>query len=427
VQLSHQLYEGFEIEITKSEYKRVRLMIGTFALGLVIIISNYFFLDQRITAFYGGVENYFFVAFWILLLIGYEVVVLGFIKHAQKTGRRISNRFKYTSSLIEISFPSLLIFYMVDVEDMLIFIDSPIMLMYFLFIIFSTLHLDLKLSVITGILAAVEFTGIVYYGYHHKMIAPEVVLNLPENSFYVRAVVFVIAGGAAGFVADEVKKRVKSSFESQRAKNEMEVLFGQQVSREVLKALVEDRDTIKKTEATVMALDIRNFSGFAEKRSPDEIMEFQNKIFGPILMIINQHQGVVNQILGDGIMATFGSPVENILHADMAFLAGLKIVDKVKELCEQGIIPETKVGIGLHLGKVITGNIGNEQRKQYSISGTAVIIAFRVEQLNKEFESEFLITEEVKNRIEPGKVPIMFIGSTSLKGLDSMVNIYRVK
>jgi adenylate cyclase len=427
VQLTETLYQEFEVEISKSEYQRTRLMIGTFLLGLVIVISNYFFLDPHITDYYGGARSYFSSVLWLALLVVYEVIILRMIILFQRKGRRITNRFKYTYTLIEISFPSLLMFYMVDIKGMLVFIDSPIMLMYFLFIIFSTLHLDFRLSLVTGLLAAIELAIVVYYGYHHKIIHPNYAPNLPENSFYLRSVILTIAGGAAGFVAEEVKKRVRSSFESQHAKDEMEMLFGQQVSKEVLKALVEDRDTIKKTTATVMALDIRNFSGFAEKSSPDEIMEFQNKIFGPLLKIINQHQGVVNQILGDGIMATFGSPVENLLHADMAFLAGLKIIDKVKELCDEGIIPDTKVGIGLHLGQVITGNIGNEQRKQYSISGTAVIIAFRVEQLNKDFGSEFLITEEVLKNIAPGKIPIQFIGSSSLKGLDSMVNIYKVK
>ena len=425
--ITTELYEDFEIEITKSEYKRTRLIIGTFIIGLVIILTNLFFIDESIRNFYGGIGNYAFIVLWILLLIGYELIVLGLIRHAQANGKPVSGRFKFISSLIEISFPSLLIFYMVDIKDMVSFIDSPVMLMYFLFIIFSTLHLDFKLSAITGVLSGIQFGLIVFYGYNYKTVSPMYALTLPENSMYMRALLLFIAGGAAGFVAEEVKKRVKGSFELQQAKNEMEMMFGQQVSREVVNALVEDRGIIKKTEATVMALDIRNFSRFAEKRSPDEIMEFQNKIFGPLLQIINQHQGVVNQILGDGIMATFGSPVENILHADMAYLAGLKIVDKVKELCEQGIIHETKVGIGLHSGQIITGNIGNEQRKQYSISGTAVIIAFRVEQLNKEFGSELLITEEVKNRIEPGKEDIMFIGSSSLKGLDTMVNIYRVR
>jgi len=427
VQQTDNLYYDFEIEILKSEYQRTRLLIGTFLFGLIIIVTNYFFLDARIAAFYGGGLSYLFSVLWLVLLIIYEVFVLQVIRVFQRKGMRLANRSKFAYTLIEISFPSLFIFYMVDVKHMLTALDSPVMMMYFIFIIFSTLHLDFKLSVLTGTLAAVEYTLIIYYGYHHKVIDGDYVPNLPENSFYLRSVILVVAGGAAGFVADEVKKRVKSSFDSQRAKNEMETLFGQQVSREVLKALVENRDTLKKTEATVMALDIRNFSSFAEKRSLDEIMDFQNKIFGPLLKIINQHQGVVNQILGDGIMATFGSPVENTLHADMAFMAGLRIIEKVQELVDEGIIPETKVGLGLHLGEVITGNIGNEERKQYSISGTAVIIAFRVEQLNKEFGSEFLITEEVKNRIEPGRLPIHFIGSTALKGLDALVKIYQVK
>ncbi len=69
--LSNKLYEDFEIEITKSEYKRTRLMIGTFVIGLVIILSNFFFIDKDVSDFYGGISNYFFIIFWILLLIGY--------------------------------------------------------------------------------------------------------------------------------------------------------------------------------------------------------------------------------------------------------------------------------------------------------------------------------------------------------------------
>ena len=206
----------------------------------------------------------------------------------------------------------------------------------------------------------------------------------------------------------------------------MELLFGQQVSREVLLTLVEERGRAKKQEATVLAMDIRNFTAFAETHSPDEIMDFQNKIFGPVIDIINQHQGVVNQIMGDGLMATFGTPVSNPLHADMAFEASLKIQSKVKELVEQEIIPTTRVGLGLHTGDVVTGNIGNESRKQYSISGSAVIIAFRVEQLNKEFGSELLITDAVKDKVVQGKVTMTSLGKQPMKGFGYEVEIYKV-
>jgi adenylate cyclase len=191
-------------------------------------------------------------------------------------------------------------------------------------------------------------------------------------------------------------------------------------------ALVEERGIAKKLEATVLALDIRNFSVFAERHTPDEIMDFQNKIFGPVIDIVNQHQGVVNQILGDGIMATFGTPVPNPLHADMAFQAALKIQEKIKQLVNQNIIPNTSVGLGLHTGDVVTGNIGSEYRKQYSISGSAVIVAFRIEQLNKELGTDFLISKEVKNRIEPGKITLTSLGKKTIKGFGSEVEIYKV-
>jgi adenylate cyclase len=231
---------------------------------------------------------------------------------------------------------------------------------------------------------------------------------------------------AGVYVAEELKRRIQHSFDLQRSKNDMEILFGQQVSREVLMTLVEERGVAKKQEATVLALDIRNFTAFAETHTPDEIMDFQNKIFGPVIDIINQHQGVVNQIMGDGMMATFGTPVSNALHTDMAFEASLKIRQKIKDLVLNGVIEDTRVGLGLHTGDVVTGNIGNENRKQYSISGSAVIIAFRVEQLNKEFGTDLLITDSVKNRIAPGKIQLTSLGRQPMRGFDREVELYKV-
>ena len=205
----------------------------------------------------------------------------------------------------------------------------------------------------------------------------------------------------------------------------MEVLFGQQVSREVLLTLVEERGKAKKQEATVLAMDIRNFTAFAETHSPDEIMDYQNKIFGPVMDIINQHQGVVNQIMGDGLMATFGTPVSNPLHADMAFEASLRILNKVRDLVKTNVIPETRIGLGLHTGDVVTGNIGNESRKQYSISGSAVIIAFRVEQLNKQFGTELLITDAVKDKVVPGRIQLDSLGKQPMKGFGNVVEVFK--
>lgn len=421
------VYPEFEKEIARSEYQRTQLIIAIFLIAFVAINVNYFFLDAEVTALYGGVENYFVTVGWLCLFTIYEVIVLRLIGFFRKKYHRIREGFRLFHTLVEITFPSMLIVYMVDIKHQLLFIDSPIFLMYFLFIIISVLHLDFKLSFFTALLAAAQYAAIIFYGYRTSSAAEDFRMFLPENSFYLRCVVLVISGLAAGYVAQSVKRRIYILYDLQRAKSDLEVLFGQQVSREVLSALVQERGKAKKQEATVLALDIRNFTAFAETHTPDEIMDFQNKIFGPIIDIINQHQGVVNQILGDGIMATFGTPVSNPLHADMAFEASLRILSKVRELYKSGEIPQTKLGLGLHTGDVVTGNIGNESRKQYSISGSAVIIAFRVEQLNKQFESELLITDTVKSRIALGNIKFTSLGKQSMRGFGREIEIYKVE
>jgi adenylate cyclase len=238
-------------------------------------------------------------------------------------------------------------------------------------------------------------------------------------------VILIVSGAVAGYVAAQVKRGVKVSLEAQLEKNQIQELFGQQVSQEVVHALVEDKGGLMKYEATVLAMDIRNFTSFAQHHSPDEIMDFQNKIFGPILDIIAEYDGVVNQIMGDGLMATFGILVPNPDHAKMAFQAALKIRQKVKELSKEGVIPTTRIGLGLHTGEVVTGNIGNETRKQYSISGSAVIVAFRVEQMNKDLNSELLITGEVKTRIGVAKNQLAYLGRKIIKGFEWDMDVYQ--
>jgi len=422
---SDPLYPGFEREIVKSEYQRTKLIMVVFSAGLLMVVVNFFLMDSAIMEVYGGVDNYFLTVWWLLGFMAYEFTVLLKLKRWKQKHERMTRPFLLLHSLIEISFPSVLIFYNVNVKGMLVFIDSPIFLVYFIFIILAILHLDRKLTVLTAVVGAFQYMAIVAYGFHW---APPSHLQpaMPENTFYLRGVLIVIAGATAGFVANELRKRIQAAFVLENARTDIENLFGQQVSKEIVRTLVEDRGTARRLEATVLALDIRNFSVFAQNHSPDEIIDYQNKLFGPIIDIINQHQGVVNQILGDGIMATFGTPVANPLHADMAFQSSLTIREKVRALSAEGVIPHTRLGMGLHTGDIITGNIGNESRKQYSISGSAVIVAFRVEQLNKELDSEILITEEVRKRVAVGKARLHPHGLRTIKGFGTTVEVFQV-
>ncbi len=208
----------------------------------------------------------------------------------------------------------------------------------------------------------------------------------------------------------------------------IENLFGQQVSSEVAKELISQENDfdVKNYEVTILFLDIRDFSKFADNKTPAEVATFQNIFFGEVLNIIRNHRGITNQILGDGIMAVFGAPVQNNSHISDAVKAGYAMVERIKELNELKKIPLTRIGIGLHTGHVVAGNIGNDFRKQYSLTGTTVNIASRIEQLNKKYNSQFLISEAIKTGIRHTGYPATYLEDVSLKGIKNPMKVYKL-
>jgi len=221
-------------------------------------------------------------------------------------------------------------------------------------------------------------------------------------------------------------------FERGRAENllqKIKSLFGQHVSSEVADELIANDDGISESklyEVTIMFLDIRDFTVFADSRAPKEVANFQNIIFSEFINIVRANNGIVNQLLGDGILAVFGAPIINTTHAPDAVNAGFEMIEKSNELFESGQIPQIRIGIGLHSGRIIAGELGNDFRKAYSITGSNVIVASRIEQLNKKFKSQFLVSEKVYESIKEKGFDITSQGSHKLKGISEQVNIYQL-
>jgi class 3 adenylate cyclase len=210
--------------------------------------------------------------------------------------------------------------------------------------------------------------------------------------------------------------------------DKVETLFGQQVSEEVVRELVKDggQTESRLCRVTVMFLDIRDFTAFADSKAPEEVASFQNAVFSELIDIVRGHRGIINQILGDGIMATFGAPVATETHVDDAVSAGYRILERVEELSEEGRIPPIRLGIGLHTGQVLAGNIGNDFRKQYSLTGSTVNVAARIEQLNKQHESRFLVSGSVYERLDPERHAAEHLGELSLRGVSEPLPLYRL-
>ena len=238
----------------------------------------------------------------------------------------------------------------------------------------------------------------------------------------------ITAGISAGFVANLINSKMRISFHTIEEKNKVINLFGQQISRQIVEEILENPKELSGTrkKVTVLFLDIRNFTPFVENKEPEEVVNYLNSLFGFMIDIVRSHHGIINQFLGDGFMATFGAPLSVENSSEHAVRASQEILKMLESKMDQKIIPITRLGIGIHFGEAVTGNIGSVTRKQYSITGNVVILASRIEQLTKKFNSQLLISEEVYIRLDPTtKEQYKGLGLIDVKGRGKPISIYQ--
>jgi len=245
---------------------------------------------------------------------------------------------------------------------------------------------------------------------------------------YAKAVLLVVAGAVAGFVGAQIRRRLVASLHLADERNRVVGMFGQYVSPAVVDELltkpVEGAGEVR--DVTIMFLDIRGFTRFAEHRAPNEVVEYLNTLFGALIAVVNAHHGIINKFLGDGFMACFGAPLSDGRDTENAVRAALAIVDTVERLCADGTIAPTRIGIGLHAGAAVTGSVGSDERREYTIIGDTVNLASRVEQLTKQFGAVLLVTEAVW-RVVKDRYGGRAIDAVAVRGRDEPVAVYALR
>lgn len=184
----------------------------------------------------------------------------------------------------------------------------------------------------------------------------------------------------------------------------------------------------KKAYVSVLFADIRQFTSISEVYTPEEVSSLLNEYFSLIAPIIDKYNGTLNKFMGDAVMAIFGAPIEDENHAQNAVLCADEILHEVKKLNYKWKIsnkPEIRIGIAINTGYVFIGNIGSEDRMEFTVIGDSVNIASRIESLNRVYNTSFLISsstyEKVKNIVNTIK-----IRDVSIKGRISSVTIHEV-
>src|SRR6185436_13765009 len=176
----------------------------------------------------------------------------------------------------------------------------------------------------------------------------------------------------------------------------------------------------------VMFLDIRNFTAFAEKQRPEAVVAYLESLFEFMIEIVNRHHGVVNKFLGDGFMAVFDAPLSDGSDCLNGVKAAQEILERVREEVDRGNVLPTRVGIGLHAGEAVTGSIGSSQRREYTVIGDVVNLASRIEKLNKEFGSQFLVSEMVWQSLRDQLKQAIPMGRVQVRGREEAIQVYQV-
>ena len=199
--------------------------------------------------------------------------------------------------------------------------------------------------------------------------------------------------------------------------------FGAYVDPDVVQRVLEQGDELidgQEREVTVMILDVRDFTEFAQRSSARETVTFLNELFGIVVPCVAEHGGHANKFLGDGLLAVFGAPDRLPDHADRALAAADDIARKVTVHFGD----EVQFGIGINSGPVVVGSVGGGGRLEFAVIGDPVNVAARVEHLTRETGDIALLTEATRciltsesRRLEPR-------GSFALKGVAEPVPIH---
>ena len=409
-------------EVMRTELVRVRAVI---AVIIAIMITGgivHIFYPEFVERVWHGIDPN--AVFRILFgLVLFELWIHTAIRNHLKLDRDVSVYRRYLGALIETSVPTVILMLQIQSMGPVRALGFVMPMAYFMFIILSTLRLDFWLSTFTGFVAAVELYAVAM---HYKpAVNPD-----PEPELYyhlARSLVLLTCGVLAGAVGVQLRRSFAASIRAATARDHVTNLFGQHVSPQVVERLMAEgastRSDIRRV--AVMFVDFRSFTASARSRSPQEVVERLDGAFAVLVDILDRHGGIVNKFLGDGFLALFGAPLDAADAAPRAVAAAremLTAMERINDVSDWKL----RIGIGIHFGEVVAGNIGSPRRKEYTVIGDTVNFASRLEALNKEFGSQLLISTAVREALGEDGDDAVSLGEVAIRGYEQPMTVWQL-
>lgn len=241
--------------------------------------------------------------------------------------------------------------------------------------------------------------------------------------------------GAEDYIPKPVNKvllnaRVRSSLEKKRLYDEQKRLLNRFATEEVAQDLNEQGFAIggRRINATVLFCDIRDFTALSEDMSPEATIELLNTYYTLMFEAVTSHGGIVNLMVGDGLMALFGAPQPLEGSAQCAVSAAQEMLGMVDMLNEERVVleePKLKVGFGIATGEVVAGYAGTDTRATYTCIGKTVNLASRLESHTKVTGDNILVDSETRRNL-PKELVCKPIAAVQFKGFSDALGIFAI-
>lgn len=292
--------------------------------------------------------------------------------------------------------------------------EAVILIVFFsLFLTFINHRWSPLKSIILNILAGILYIFLSYFLFDNYG------FFIPYSSIFFGILINFIASGVISYSGVEKKRRY------------LRKAFSFYLSPQVAKKVLDSPDRLRlggqRVYATVLFSDLTGFTEMSEMNEPEEVVSILTRYTTEMTKIIFEYQGTLDKFIGDAIMAVWGAPAEDEEQALHACLAALKMQRRMKSLTQEINIPGYKISmrVGINSGIVMAGNMGSEERFDFTVIGDNVNIASRLESLNKIYGTEIIIAESTMQKVQ-GRLTVRELDVVRVKGKKQNIKIFEL-